>query len=385
MGEKTKIEWTDASWTPIRAFNKNVPSMVGWHCEHVTEACQFCYAEGLNKRLGTRFLFKPGHRKNIEIFLDEKMLLAPLRWKRPRMIFVCSMTDLFADFVTDDMIDRMFAVMALCPQHTFQCLTKRPARMRTYLSRAAGDGKQDVRNHIAWESVAQVMTHFAPQWLREETDGPNRSRAIAACAQWPLPNVWLGTSVHDQASSDEFVPLLLDTPAAVRFVSYEPALGPVDFTNHCAKGDAHGWSSIWKGNVVGRPALDWIICGGESGTHARPIHPDWARSVRDQCASAGVAFHFKQWGEWIDWRQAGAVSWSNATRFRKDGTYTKIVGQLRGPNGTLLFDGASLATSFPYQGGDPFVRIGKKRAGRLLDGRTHDEFPTPESKEHLTR
>src|SRR5712671_7902670 len=129
MGDKSAIEWTDATWTPIRARNHRG---TGWHCEHVSDGCRNCYAEGFNRRLGTGLDFKPGYRLYNEIFLDEKMLTLPLRWKKPRMIFVCSMTDLFADFVRDEWIDRMFAVMALCPQHRFQVLTKRAKRMREY-------------------------------------------------------------------------------------------------------------------------------------------------------------------------------------------------------------------------------------------------------------
>jgi protein gp37 len=115
MGDRSNIEWTDASWTPIRARNL-ATGKIGWHCEHATTGCEFYYAEGMNKRLGTGLPFKPGHRADIEIFLDDEMLLAPLRWKKPRRIFVCSMTDAFADFVTDEWLDKIFAVMALCPQ-----------------------------------------------------------------------------------------------------------------------------------------------------------------------------------------------------------------------------------------------------------------------------
>ena len=133
MADRSKIEWTDSTWNPIRARRRD-NGHVGFHCEHVSEACRNCYAEGMNKRLFTGLDYKPGNRDQVEIFLDEKTLLQPLRGKRPRKIFVCSMTDLFADFVADEMIDRIFAVMALCPQHTFQILTKRPERMRKYIA-----------------------------------------------------------------------------------------------------------------------------------------------------------------------------------------------------------------------------------------------------------
>ena len=124
MADKSKIEWTDATWNPIRARNK-ATGKVGWHCEHATTGCQFCYAENFNQRLGTGLPFKPGHRDDIKLFLDEQILKQPLRWKRPRKIFVGSMTDVFADFIPDAWLDRMFAVMALSPEHTFQVLTKR--------------------------------------------------------------------------------------------------------------------------------------------------------------------------------------------------------------------------------------------------------------------
>lgn len=139
MSEHSTIEWTDSTWSPIRArlkekIGRKAKGSLGWHCEHASEGCRNCYAEGFNRRLGTGLDFKPGHRDDVEIFLDEEMLLAPLRWKKPKIIFVCSMTDAFASFVRDEWLDRMFAVMALCPQHTFQVLTKRAERMREYIN-----------------------------------------------------------------------------------------------------------------------------------------------------------------------------------------------------------------------------------------------------------
>jgi protein gp37 len=133
MGDHTNISWTEATWTPVRARNLKTGT-VGWHCEHVSEGCKRCYSEELNMKvragIGTGLPFKPGHRKDVEIFLDEKHLVKPLHWRRPRMVFTCSMTDLFADFVKDEWIDHIFAVMVLCPDHTFQCLTKRPEASR---------------------------------------------------------------------------------------------------------------------------------------------------------------------------------------------------------------------------------------------------------------
>ena len=293
MGDKSKIEWTDASWTPIRARNKET-GKVGWHCEHVTPGCENCYAETLNKRLGTGFPFKPGHRKDVDLFLDEAMLLKPLHWRKPRMIFVCSMTDLFADFVPDAWIDKVFAVMALCPHHTFQILTKRSKRMRQYCS------EQHAEHRIT--STTYLVR-----------SGGNDNTGMIS---WPLPNVWLGVSCEDQQRADERIPDLLDTPAAVRFVSAEPLLGPIDFENIEITSWLDGlrktlrpepYSENWpkmfwdvlRGHQkwedkINQPKIDWIICGGESGAGHRPMQIEWAESIRQQCAKAGTAFFFKQ-------------------------------------------------------------------------------------------
>ena len=329
MGESSKIEWTDASWTPIRARLVKIQNdgsgkeRIGWHCEHVSEGCRNCYAERLNLRLGTGEPFKPGVLRGKEgyagggidrpkLFLDEKMLGAPFRWKRPRMIFVCSMTDLFADFVPDAWLHRLFTVMSMTHQHIYQILTKRPARMREMMPRIAAS---------------------------------------------PLPNVWLGTSVEDQATADQRIPELLATPAAIRFISYEPALGPVDLSQHLGiapdHDDLHG-------------LLNWIIAGGESGPGARPAHPNWFRSVRDQCAAAGVPFHFKQNGEWVE---------VDGPRCRSIDQGAALTGHWMLPNGTLLKrDEASNRRHSPYST-SVMARVGKKRAGRLLDGVEHNGFP----------
>jgi len=287
MSDRSAIEWTDATWNPIRARNLKT-GRIGWHCEHATTGCEFCYAETMNKRLGTSFPFKPGHRADIEIFLDDEMLTAPLKWKRQRKIFVGSMTDLFADFVKDEWIEKIFDTM-LQTDHTFQVLTKRPARMRQWVTR-----------------------FLAPALLPRI-----------------LENIWLGVSCERQEEADERIPLLLQTPAVVRFISAEPLLGPIDLIGTFARyQDTPGKRCAVP---LGRQLIDWVIVGGESGANARPMRPDWARLLRDQCAAAGVAFFFKQWGEF---------------------SY---------PNQTEKYGAA--------------LRVGKKAAGRILDGRTHDEFP----------
>lgn len=349
MADKTKIEWTDATWTPIRA-RRAVPlpdaepgdlaeAKVGWHCEHASEGCRFCYAESMNKRLGTGLAFKPGHRKDVEIFIDDKLLEQPRRWKRGRTIFVCSMTDLFADFVTDAMIDRVVAEMAWNPQHRFQVLTKRPERMRAY-----------------FEAL------------------PERQRDLACdsgldCVALPLPNVWLGTSVEDQRAAAARIPHLLATPAAVRFLSCEPLIGPVDLTAlpfpkacECPKDkptlNALNASVYCAGCCEGPERMDlgtigWVIAGGESGHGARPMHPDWARALRDQCADEEVPFLFKQWGEWVP----------SAT----------------GDRCVAVESGRNMPNLEPHghngYGTVRIQRVGKKVAGRDLDGLKHDGMP----------
>lgn len=200
--------------------------------------------------------------------LHEDRLTVPLHWRKPRRVFVCSMADLFHESIPDEFIARVFAVMALAPQHTFQILTKRPGRMRSLLG--------------GWGIHNLVMDRFA----NDDDLYVRRALAAGGGQAWPLPNVWIGVSVEDQKSADLRIPILLDTPAAVRWLSCEPLLGPVDISRD-------EWLFSGKGNCV-----DWVVVGGESGPGARPMHPDWARSLRDQCAAADVPFLFKQWGEW---------------------------------------------------------------------------------------
>jgi protein gp37 len=329
MAERTGIEWTDATWTPIRARHRETGKL-GWHCVHASEGCRNCYAETMNGRLGTGLPFKPGHARDIEITLDEAMLTAPLRWRKPRMIFVCSMTDLFADFVSDEMIDRIFAVMALCPQHTFQVLTKRAGRMRNYLK------PYDSRRADGLGSNVVKLGYAGPLEL----------------LPWPLPNVWLGVSAEDRPNLLERVGDLRNTPAAVRFISAEPLLGDL-------------------GTIL-LDDIDWIIVGGESGPKARPMHPAWARSIRDQCAAAGTAFFFKQWGEW------------GKALPRPSGTPGNFAIASAGPHSEFWPQNVIPVPSYPRQfslfgGATVRERLGKKAAGRLLDGVEHNAMPETRS------
>lgn len=268
MGDKSGIEWTDATWNPVAG------------CAPVSPGCLNCYAAtmagrlermGQEKYAGTTEKRGPRRVFNGRINLDEGALGIPLGWKRPRRIFVNSMSDLFHEDVPWEFVDRVFAVMALARNHAFQILTKRPGRMRDYmLSRAKSasfwkDAVPEGRS-LEWEGISLV--------------------------RFPLRNVWLGVSVEDQRTADERIPLLLKTPTAVRFVSYEPALGPVDFHLQDSQREVI-WRRLNSGSYE-RQILHWIIAGGESGPGARPAHPDWFRSARDQCQAAGVAFFMKQ-------------------------------------------------------------------------------------------
>ena len=267
------ISWTDETWNPTRG------------CSRVSLGCGGpngqggCYAE----RQAIRFVgpgqpyeglvksTPAGPRWTGKVALVESSLDLPLHWKRPRRIFVNSMSDLFHEKVQDEWIDRIFAMMALADRHTFQVLTKRPERMLAYLTAPLVDQK------IWWAGWDMYDRVPVPR----PCGGPDG----IGIKRWPLPNVWLGISAEDQATADERIPLRLQTPAAVRWVSYEPALGPVDFTR-------------WLHNDVTprEPALDWIVVGGESGPGARPFDLAWARQTVTQCHWAWTTCFVKQLG-----------------------------------------------------------------------------------------
>lgn len=328
MADNSKIEWTDATWNIVTG------------CSVISAGCTNCYAMRLagarlrhtQSRNGLTVGGKAGPVWNGKVRFNEQWLTQPLRWKNPRRIFVCAHGDLFHENVPDEWIDRVFAVMALCRNHIFQVLTKRPARMREYFAeRWQGTsalpefgipaGKPTGRDY----QVEQAMAELAETLGLTDPDiddhwTPEGRSKVLETYKWPLPNVWLGVSVENQDAADARIPLLLATPAAVRFVSAEPLLGPVDITKF--------------------GELDWVIVGGESGPHARPMHPVWARSLRDQCVQYGVPFFMKQWGAW-------------APEPDEAGTYADYRRRAR------------------------MELVGKKRAGRLLDGREWNEFPEP--------
>ena len=544
MAEHTDIEWSDATWQVITG------------CSVATPGCTNCYAMRL---AGTRLQHHPsragltrdtraGPVWTGEVRFNHEWLTQPLKWKRPRKIFVAAHGDLFHEAVPDDVLDRVFAVMALAPQHTFQVLTKRSSRMRAYCNdpgtphrvakvmdalttasepltdervaaidgfpgyfvtdrgrvlsdrgsahcvhcgqpvertararycskrcrqnanyhlrtgkpprfpaslaemspdigedghqrvmlyrdgqtvrhlvhrlvltafeRPAADGEQgrhrdgdpsnnalpnlswgdqsanwdDRRRHGTFRAYAKLTHEQAAEIRRRfqsgETGaalgrefgisgtqvrniGQGHQWAVAAPIQWPLPNCWKGVSVEDQRRADERIPDLLATPAAVRWISAEPLLGPVDLEMIRLRQDGERLSELsrrlgdyvlpLRGSFTNSPRLSWVVVGGESGPGARPMHPDWARSLRDQCTAAGVPFLFKQWGAWLDEAQATAS------------------GHAPGPG---MFDryGQPISDRWhPYEAADrnggAMIRIGKAAAGRLLDGIEHNGFP----------
>ena len=263
---KTEISWTDYSWNPVTG------------CTPVSAGCRNCYARKMSKRLRGRFGYPADDPFRVTFHPDK--LEDPLRMRKPRMIFTCSMGDLFHEDVPDEWIDQVFAVMALCPQHSFQVLTKRPERMARYFGEAAS-GQRKLADAACY---GMSLGFFA-------------AAAVAGGVKnWPLPNVWAGVSVEDQATADERIPHLLNTPAAVRFVSCEPLLGPVDIDLAMyGPGPRAGMNCFGHTDGFGYEALlHWIICGTESGPRRRPAKTEWIRNLRDQSITAGVPFFLKQ-------------------------------------------------------------------------------------------
>lgn len=360
MAEKSSIEWTDATWNPITG------------CSVVSPGCTNCYAMKLAgtrlkdhpTRAGLTKATKAGPVWTGEVRLNEEWLQQPLRWTKGRRVFVCAHGDLFHESVPDAWIDRVFAVMAMALNHTFQVLTKRAARMRAYLS------DETLQSRIALviaESapVGRLLTNCpvftpggSPSWAMEK---------------WPLPNVWVGVSAEDQTRADERIIELLATPAAVRFVSLEPLLGPIELCNVGKRWDLGKETAIdaLSGHrMVGMPdlqptahvvphfdrGLDWVIVGGESQHGSRPMHPAWARALRAQCIAAGVPFFFKQWGDWAPSGGPTIIEASNGVAW-PDGTIGRGSAAENGGEGTFMFPARA------------------KLNGRTLDGRTWDEMP----------
>lgn len=293
MSDRSGIEWTDATWNPVTGCTKVSPGCGLPLPGRQDEPHGTCYAQ----TFAERFRGVPGHHfeRGFDLQLRPGRLEQPLRWTRPRRIFVNSMSDLFHDQVPEEFIAQVFAVMAASRRHTFQLLTKRHGRMRSLLQ----DGQ------ALLEATAALPAAQA-----------DRVAQTLYAAEWPLPNVWLGVSVEDQRWADIRIPALLDTPAAVRWISAEPLLGPVDLAAWldppllCDCGpyaEPRPGCQLACRQLAGDARLDWIVTGGESGPGARPMHPDWASALRDQAAVAGVPFLFKQAGSVLarEWGGSG--------------------------------------------------------------------------------
>lgn len=298
MGDGTKIEWTDATWNVVTG------------CSAVSPGCTNCYAARLaggrlRNHPSRQSLVRPtahGPKWTGQVRFNHYWLDMPLRLQRPRKIFVAAHGDLFHESVPYKWVDRVWSVMSRAPRHVFQVLTKRPERMKNYI--------------------------------------------VRHCDHAPLRNVWLGVSVEDELRAWERIPVLLETPAAVRFLSLEPLLGPVELDGMSLEpwpsfvgvhphhsGTLNVLSGEWwpgenaiegecAGPVTGLPAIDWVIAGGESGPRARPMDARWVRYIRDDCIISGTPFFFKQWGGFgpqaggrlLDGAEWNQVPQSTATR-----------------------------------------------------------------------
>jgi protein gp37 len=296
------IAWTDATWNPLAG------------CTRKSAACRHCYAEASTAASSQPGMWGHGYAELTpsgpawtgKIDLLEERLALPLSWDAPRRIFVNSASDLFHESLPTEAIDRVFAIMALAPQHRFQVLTKRPKTMQPYMADPATSSR-----------IAQAMAEIA---------GDSTPPKIVA---WPPSNVWLGVTAENQKEADRRIPLLLATPAAVRWIAAEPLLEGLDLK-------IGSW--LREGPESSGPRLDWIVAGGETGAEAQPCHPDWARALRDQCAKSGTPFFWHQWGE-------------HAPAAGVDAAPAQELGKMT------------------------FARIGEAASPRLLDGLLHEEFP----------
>lgn len=329
MGNTT-IEWTDKTWSPLRVQVKHnageiatesgykslvkiatkMAGHVGPHCERVSHGCNNCYSDSNNGRClpsnGTGLPFDRRSRDLVEPFVDEKILLQPLEWKRPVRIFVENQSDLFGEWVTDEQVDHVFAVMMMCQRHTFQVLTKRPERMLEYFRTipfGGQDGAHDTRQF-----------RITKQWSKLGPAKPNwngtPTATLQAMTRWPLSNVWLGISCESQPTAEKRTAILRQIPAAIRFISQEPQIAEID----------------WRPGML--DGIGWLVQGGESGRGARDFHVEWAQKTSLQCAEANVSYFLKQIGAkpivdgelmyWIIDRKGGDMDeWPQDLRVRQ--------------------------------------------------------------------
>lgn len=360
MGDHCTIEWVVAVARQLNAVPASLNPIRG--CSRQSEACRNCYAAGIAHRFGhkgngvyaglTDLDPNGTPRFNGTLRWVPEVLTTAIKAKRSRVYFVCDMSDLFHDRVDQDWIDQVFAMMTLCRHHTFLLLTKRPDRMRRYLTDPETPRRVAVyADVLGGQSMRAGDLHFGLMVSGNVCDG---------LLNWPLPNVWIGATVEDQDAANSRIPHLLAAPAVKRFLSCEPLLGPVDLFpvafSPCQNSadmsmdpETGAYECCNRCDFTGisdEMAVDWIIAGGESGPSARPASPDWFRSLRQQC-EVGVPFFFKQWGEWLPSDDVPSEQQESLELQNRDADVA----------GSVVF------------------RVGKKAAGRVLDGRTWDEVP----------
>jgi protein gp37 len=358
MSGPSKIQWTEQTWNPVVGCSIHSPGCTNCYAmsmarriEAMNEALQAEGKSGAAHYAGTTKVVNGNPVWTGKLALaPEHILLEPYRRRKPTTYFVNSMGDLFHEDAPDDWIDEVFAIMGRCDDgdrgHTFQVLTKRAQRMHDYMN--------SPRAHKAWNGH------------RLGTEA------------WPPRNVWLGVSAERQKEGEERIPLLLQTPAAVRFVSAEPLIGPLDLmmlkTGDRVYDALQGCigTSVGDGEYDGGqpcPKLDWVIVGGESGKGARPMSPAWAKLLRDECDASGVPFFFKQWGEWAPHKVEAGGDLGGDVRA---GRVTIVHPSGRDEVELLRESDGRRQTE---KGSRYMARVGKKKSGRLLDGREWNEFP----------
>lgn len=336
----TAIEWTTFSANPLKYKDKRTGRTV-WACVKKSHGCAHCYAETIALRYQRGLPFTAENMKELTPYVDVNELKKIVTAKTVdgvevsgKTCFIGDMTDIFGDWVPFELVDKIFAAMALRKDVMFQVLTKRPDRMAEYLD-------PNYMSNGGW-CRKRVIEGTAGDLL-------GKGWGHVSGMEWPLPNVWLGTSIENQKAADERIPQLFKCPAAVRFLSCEPLLGPVRLPLNSVVVGHSSWKSDPNRPKVAEPLLHWVIVGGESGDKARPMHPDWVRDIRDDCEAAGVPLHFKQWGEW----QPIRVDNDNVAINAGD----KLQAIIHGTNRRIM------------------KKIGKKLAGRELDGRVWDGIP----------
>lgn len=376
----TDIEWCDYSANPIKLRLHESGKLVNV-CVKCSPGCGNCYAESIIRHWWRKDWGKfPGYSAAIlklgQIVVQEDELRAMLSFrpkgpldstgplgtgrfkhgaKRPS-VFVEDMGDLFGPWVPFELIDRCFATFALRPDVDWLILTKRIERAAEYLNDPTA----------TWDFFQDRLGPHMNELQGIRWDNPRLA------FKWPLPNVWLGTSVEDQKRADERIPMLLKCPATKRFLSCEPLLGALDLWKHFM-------------GFVDAPCIDWVIAGGESGPGARPMHPDWARGIRDQCVEAGVPFFFKQWGTWkpiSEMPEAEHSALYKSNRIAKEHESQDNIDEAYGRRCTVettsvMYNGRTGPGFHSIDGHIAFqtFRLGKERAGRLLDGREWNQKP----------